>query len=454
MATMEKEIKLSLTLIILLFLFASCKKFVEVSLPKDRVIASRVFESDAKATSALNAVYGNMINGSPSFANFFTTVYAGLASDELARFAPDITDAEVMANNITPSNGVPLLLWRSAYQTVYYTNALIEGASNSPNLSPSVKNRIIGEAKFLRGFCYFYLAGFFGDVPLVTTTAYNENTILPRSPKATVLAAVLSDLLDAKNRLPAAYPNTERNRPNKYAVAALLARFYLYSGDWSKVESESTEIIASGIYTPLPAANTVFLKNSKEAIWQLSPISGFLKETSQFFSAPEPTYYLTASVTGSFEPGDVRRFKWIDSISYQSVKYYYPAKYRNLSSAVTEYYTVFRLAEIILIRAEARMQLGALTDAVDDINTVRVRAGLAPLLTNIAQPQVQDALEKERRSELFAEWGHRWFDLVRWNKATAVLSPIKAGWQSTDTLFPVPQEEINANSFLTQNPGY
>lgn len=451
---MEKEIRLGLILIILLFLFASCKKFVEVSPPRDRVMTSRVFETDAKATSALTAVYGNMINGAPSFANFFTTIYAGLASDELARFAPDITDAEVAANNISPANGVPLLLWRSAYQTVYYANSLIEGASNSPNLSASVKNRIIGEAKFLRGFCYFYLAGFFGDVPLVTTTAYNENTVLPRSSKANVLASVLADLVDAKDRLPAAYPNTERNRPNKYAVAALLARFYLYTGAWAKAESEATEIIASGSYTPLPAPSTAFLKNSREAIWQLAPISGFLKETSQFFSAPEPTYYLTVSVMSNFEPGDARRSKWIDSITYQSVKYYYPAKYRNLSSAVTEYYTVFRLAEMVLIRAEARMQLGALPDAVDDINTVRARAGLSPLLTNIGQPQVQVAIEMERRSELFAEWGHRWFDLIRWNKTTSVLGPLKSGWQPTDMLFPVPQEEINANSFLTQNPGY
>ena len=305
-----------------------------------------------------------MINGAPSFVNFFTTVYAGLASDELARFAPDITDAEVAANNISPANGVPLLLWRSAYQTVYYANALLEGSANSPNLSAPVKNRIIGEAKFLRGLCYFYLANFFGDVPLVITTAYNENAVLPRSSKATVLAFVLTDLVDAKDRLPAAYPNSERNRPNKYTVAALLARFYLYTGAWTKAESEATEIIASGIYTPLLAPNTVFLKNSREAIWQLAPISGFLKETSQFFSAPEPTYYLTASVVDNFEPGDARRSKWIDSITYQSVKYHYPAKYRNLSSAVTEYYTVFRLAEIILIRAEARMQLGALPDAV------------------------------------------------------------------------------------------
>jgi starch-binding outer membrane protein, SusD/RagB family len=451
---MEKEIKIELLLIVLLLVLTSCKKFVDVSLPHDRVVASRVFETDAKATSALTAVYGNMINGSPSFANFFTTVYAGLASDELARFSPDITDAEVQANNIAPANGVPLLLWRSAYQTVYYANALIEGAGNAPNLSASVKNRIIGEAKFIRAFCYFYLAGFFGDVPLVTTTAYNENAALPRSPKSAVLAAIGSDLADAKDRLPAAYPNTEKNRPNKYAVEALLARFYLYTGDWAKAEAEATDIIASGIYTPLQAPNTVFLKNSKESIWQLSPISGFLKETSQFISAPEPTYYLTASVMGNFEPGDLRRSKWIDSITYQSTKYYYPAKYRNLSSAVTEYYTVFRISEIFLIRAEARMQQDKLPEALSDINTIRARAGLALLLTTIARPQVQTAIEMERRSEFFAEWGHRWFDLIRWNKATAVLSIIKSAWQPTDILFPVPSDEIIANPFLTQNPGY
>jgi starch-binding outer membrane protein, SusD/RagB family len=451
---MEKEIRIYTLLVLIVLLLLSCKKFVAVSLPKDRVVASRVFETDAKATSALTAVYGNMINGAPSFANSFTTVYGGLSSDELLAFNPNSVDAEVQANAITTSNNVPATIWKTAYQTIYYCNALLEGVANSTRLSASVTNRITGEAKFIRAFCYFYLVNFFGDVPLVTTTAYEPNSNLPRSPKADVLAAIRSDLLDAKDRLTVAYPNTEKNRPNKYAVSALLARIYLYTADWKNAELEATEIVTSGMYTPLQAPGTVFLKNSKEAIWQLSPTSGFLKETSMFITSPEPGYYLAQTLVNSFEPGDLRRSRWIDSITYQSVKYYYPAKYRNLSSSVTEYYTMFRVAEIILIRAEALMQEDRLPEAVNDLNTIRARASLAPLLTSIGKPQVQAAIEMERRSEFFAEWGHRWFDLIRWNKATTVLAPIKPAWQPTDVVFPIPQDEINANPFLTQNPGY
>jgi hypothetical protein len=450
---MEK-IKIFLALWLLAAALGSCKKFVDVSVPKDRVIAPRVFETDAKATSALTAVYGNMINGAPSFANFFTTVYGGLSSDELLRFNPDLTDAEVQSNSISTNNSVPSVIWKTAYQTVYYANALLEGVSSSANLSAAVQSRITGEAKFLRAFCYFYLVNFFGDVPLITSTEYSTNATMPRTPKADVLAFILADLLDAKDRLPAAYPNTEKNRPNKYAVSALLARYYLYTGNWAKAETEATEIIGSNVYTPLLAPNTVFLKNSKEAIWQLSPSSGFLKETSQFFTAPEPQYYLSAALVNSFEPGDLRRSKWMDSLTYQSIKYYFPAKYRNIASAVAEYYMVFRVAEIFLIRAEARMQQSRIPEAVADVNIIRTRAGLAPLLTTIGQQQMTTAIEQERRAEFFAEWGHRWFDLVRWNKATAVLSPIKTAWQATDVLFPVPLDELITNPFLDQNPGY
>ena len=159
-------------------------------------------------------------------------------------------------------------------------------------------------------------------------------------------------------------------------------------------------------------------------------------------------------MVSAFEPGDSRRLRWLDSVTYLGTKYYYPAKYRNTAASVTEYYTVLRLAEVFLVRAEARAQQNKLPEAVADINTVRVRAGLAPLLTTIGLPQVTAAIEAERRFELFAEWGHRWFDLKRWNRASAVLSPLKSGWTEPDGLYPIPQDEIINNSFLTQNPGY
>ena len=115
---------------------------------------------------------------------------------------------------------------------------------------------------------------------------------------------------------------------------------------------------------------------------------------------------------------------------------------------------VFRLAEIYLIRAEAAMNLNKFSDAKADINIVRIRAGLSNILANDLS-SLKLAIEQERRAEFFCEWGHRWYDIKRTGRANTILSPLKgATWQSTDTLWPIPQQEINLNPSLSQNQGY
>ena len=114
---------------------------------------------------------------------------------------------------------------------------------------------------------------------------------------------------------------------------------------------------------------------------------------------------------------------------------------------------VLRLAEQYLVRAEARVHLNDLDGALVDVNKIRNRAGLG-VASGASNELVLDLIYKERRRELFAEWGHRWFDLKRTGKADAVLSVIKPGWQPTDVLFPIPQSELQNNPNMTQNPGY
>lgn len=452
---MEKELKYIITLL-LLFL-CGCKKWVAPRVPNDRTTAASVFETDARATSAVTAIYANMINGPSSFANSLVTLAAGLSADELQKLNPSPADQELMDNVIGTSNGQVATLWKTAYQSVYYANTVLDELQQSSSLSRAVKDQLTGEAKFIRAFCYAYLVSFFGDVPLVITTDYTVSATTPRAPAAAVYNQVVADLQEARDLLPEAYPGVDKNRPNKWAAAALLARMYLYGHDWVNADNEASAVISAGLYTPLQALNTVFLKNSREAIWQLSPTSGMLKETATFRPAGSPLapqYFLAPQLVNSLEPGDGRRTRWIDSVTYLTTRYYYPAKYRNTTSTVTEYYTVLRAAELYLIRAEARLQQGRLPEAVMDLNIVRTRASLAPLLTTIGQPQVRTAIEQERRAEFMAEWGHRWFDLVRWDRATDVLAPVKPLWSATDTRYPVPQDEINSNPFLTQNPGY
>jgi hypothetical protein len=118
---------------------------------------------------------------------------------------------------------------------------------------------------------------------------------------------------------------------------------------------------------------------------------------------------------------------------------------------------VLRLAELYLIRAESRINQGKLLLAIEDIDKIRQRAGL-PLIENtnpgINSIQLMLQLQKEKRTEFFAEWGHRWLDLKRWNKADAILK-YKSGWAASVVLFPIPSPELNKNPNLKpQHSGY
>ena len=115
---------------------------------------------------------------------------------------------------------------------------------------------------------------------------------------------------------------------------------------------------------------------------------------------------------------------------------------------------MLRLSEMFLIRAEARANQNKISEGVADINVVRQRAGLTALSTTMTQAALLSALEHERWVELFTEWADRWFNLKRLGKADAVLSLIKPKWQSFQKLYPVPQQELQANPNLVDNPGY
>jgi hypothetical protein len=114
---------------------------------------------------------------------------------------------------------------------------------------------------------------------------------------------------------------------------------------------------------------------------------------------------------------------------------------------------MIRLSEMYLIRAEARAQQNNLSGAQDDLNMVRNRAGLANT-TASTQAALLAALEHERWVELFTEFSDRWFNLKRMNRATAVLSLIKPSWKPFQQLYPIPQQDRNANPNLADNPGY
>lgn len=203
-------------------------------------------------------------------------------------------------------------------------------------------------------------------------------------------------------------------------------------------------------------------KASPEAIWQLQPVRANFNtaEGSQFLvvGATRPNYELTQAMLDAFETDDDRKQEWVGfSDPVNNPKWAFPAKYKAATGAVTEYYVMFRLAEQYLIRSEARARQGAgkLLTAKQDLDVVRTRAGLLPAIA-ADQAAVLNAIEQERRVEFFAEFGHRWFDLKRTDKAEAVLKPVSPPntWKAGDVWFPIPGLEIMANPKLEQNEAY
>jgi hypothetical protein len=452
----------SCILLICAFYFSSCKKFVQVPPPVNQVGSATVFQDDASATSAVTGIYSEMMSNSNQFTTGNTTFYAGMSADELYYYTTSNRD-EFVKNQITETNHGILssFFWDKAYKNIYAANLCIEGIGASSKLSPSVRNTLLGEAKFIRAFCFFYLVNCFGDVPLTTTSDYNANTTLPRTSTATVYQRVIADLQEAQNLLPVSYASADKTRPNKWAAAALLARVFLYTGDYLQAEAQANAVINSGTYSLVSNLNNVFLKSSTETLWQLYPVNTTwntweARDILPSSAAATPQYLITPNLMNAFQPGDARKAAWTASRVFAAQTVFYPYKYKVYGNGApqTEYYVVLRLAEQYLIRAEARARQNNIAGVAADLNIIRTRATL-PNTTASDQASVLSAIEQERRIELMCEWGDRWFDLKRTNRVNAVIGALKpATWQPTDALWPIPVSQLNANPFLAQNPGY
>jgi hypothetical protein len=461
--------KINLLLPFVLFtLCISCKKFIEIPPPKTQAITSTIFADDQSAQSAVVGIYSQMVSSNLFMFNGGLTVFPGLSADEIYNTSPN-SGLDPFSKNAIPASEFTTVynrIWSKAYNYIYQANSILEGIANSSSLTAGTKQQLTGEAKFVRAFCYFYLVNLFGDVPMETSTNYQVNAVMPRTASAQVYQQIISDLQDAQNLLQQAYPTSRRVRPNKWTATSLLARVYLYKKDWTNAEAQSSAVINSGVYTlETIASGNVFLYTSNEAIWQLMKETTNTVEGATFIPSSgtvKPTYALTTFLVNAFEIGDQRKTTnattWVKSNVNGGITYYYPNKYKQRTitsgNAPTEYLIVFRLAEQFLIRTEARAQLNNISGAQSDLNMVRSRAGLPPTIAN-DQPSLLTAVEHERQIELFAEWGHRWFDLKRTGRVDSILGVEKSpNWQVTDALYPIPLTEIQANPFLTQNPGY
>lgn len=453
-----------------MFLLLACNKLIEVpDNASGQIVTSQVFSDSANATEGVIGLYTTGTLG-----GWYPDIYAGLGADELLSNSTVALNTAFYEDSLTAGGpgGVSAsttTFWTKYYSSdaIYRANAALEGLAADNQLSTPVRNQLVGECKFIRAFYYFYLVNLFGDVPYVTSSNYLVNQRTPRTPAASVYDSLQQDLLQVSQLLLPAYPSAGRQRPNRYTADALLARLCLYRQQWSNAEAWCDSIFNSGLYSLVPNLDNVFLDQSTEAIWQVGSSSPTYPKVAPsngppflpLFSFIAPTYSLSPIVLQAFESGDLRQLHWVHSNKVGTTTYTYPYKYKNTDFSnpnnTTEDLMIFRLAEIYLIRAEARAQQGNLAGAMQDINVIRSRAGLGAAMAG-SLPAAMGAVLHERQTELFTEWGHRWLDLKRTDSINAVLGREKPWWPADGhaALYPIPYTEILYNPSLTQNPGY
>lgn len=455
----------------LLFSVSACEDFIEVEIPNHKITSETVFSNDQTAHSAMTGIYNRLFNA--SFSNGGSrsvTFLAGLTADNFTVTSNTSQILEFGENAIDASNSWNLDLWAGCYNMAYMVNAILENIANSNALSEKTKKNLEGQAKFIRAFTYFQLTIVYGEVPLLLSTDYHKNATAPRNDIAAVFDQIILDLEDAIILLENDYPDGERTRPNVYAAMGLLARVHLYLENWEQAEYYSSEVINQDVlYKLLKNPNLAFLANSEEAIWQISPLgwgSSLTHTNEGNLFIPSTSSTPIAILSESFmnewtDQQDLRLASWVESFTSNDKILFYPHKYKIQYDAsggkINEYSMVIRLAEQYLIRAEANVHLGNLHNAIADIDKIKERAKIVLISESnphITQSELLETILEERRKELFAEWGHRWFDLKRFRKSIILSQKPNTDWQETDIWFPIPANERLKNRKLTQNHGY
>jgi hypothetical protein len=451
-------------IVLLLVGLASCREVLEpkpVSLLVDDLVLNEANDVQPVRIGMYSALRGT---ASP-------TIIAGDFTADYIQHNGTFTDyRELATKQITATNGAVNALWGSLYGAIYVANFILERLPQVSGVPETTRKQVLAEARFIRGYANFIGVNTYGDIPLVTTTDQATNRTIPRTPKATVLAAVLTDLQAALTDLPSVAAGstnvtTNATYANKITCRALLARYYLYQKNWAQAEQFASQVINAGVYTLLPNFIDVVTRDfTQESILEVGygltddPGTGNYALNNLLVGRREviPSNQVVAALT-STESGTRSQTISFNSQNLRGNDNGWTVRKYGTASEDNNNIVLIRLAEMYLIRAEARAQQGKLTGtdgAIADLNVLRTRAK-APAVANGNQADILSAVERERVYELAFE-GQRWYDLVRTGRAQAVMTAFSPNWNSRYELWPIPQSEIQQNPALKgqQNPGY
>jgi hypothetical protein len=499
--------------ILLASVFASCSSLDEE--PNSFLSTDQFYKTEQDAVAAVNGIYyqlnGDIAVQQPIYNALFNTGMEFMTDDVSAGPGspnPDVRSLSILAHSATVIRGKEI--WQQHYAGINRANVALE---NIPGIQfdEKLKNRLLGEALFLRALFYFNLVRLYGDVPLSLkdqTKLSIPELALERSP---VYQQIITDLQESITHFQAGRTG-EAGRATEGAAKSLLSKVYLTRREWDKAVAISDEVINGAYGYDLVADYAqVFLpafKNNKEHIFSVQfkanassqsnsvtsreimngipGLSGSYGDQVTFYTQGNDKFFSIYKLYTSKDKRKKVTFttkylspttnKWYSRLNDPAIpgdsvpffnKYWDPAAVLQTSQSSANA-NILRFAEVLLINSEAENELnGPTPKAYAALNRVRHRAGLDDLTPGLSQDQFRDSVYLDRRLELVYEY-QRWFDLIRQTGAeqtgvgpegrgTLLVNLHKVGKTNASArhyLFPIPQLEIDRNPKLTQNPGW
>ncbi len=445
-------------------IFASCEDTLELNPAQSLSTTEALADVDGMQT-ALNGAYDGLQS-----VNYYGRNYLVIPEIQADLGYLSINNSNRFVNNYiyqwNAQEGTFTNFWNIAYSVILRVNNIINNIDALDGAADD-KNDIKGQALAIRALAHFDLVRFFGKqptngnptsdlgVPIMLEAAISEPA---RNTVAEVYAQVIKDLTDAKALL----PQNNKDRFSKDAIDALLARVYTYQGNWSAAEASASAVISSGRYTLTSDVVAMFEgPGSSEEIFTLKVAAAETNGADNMGGIYNPDTYgdirVASDLLDKYESDDTR----LDLFYVHTNNQIYQSKHL-IQDGIAGLHSpkILRLAELFLIRAEARFKSNNASGALADINTLRAARGTSAFTAE----QINFSVILDERHRELAFEGHTWFDYIR-NNIDIIRDQCNTGLElalpdcslsarDNLTVLPIPQREIDVNQSMVQNPGY
>ncbi len=505
-----KSLKSRLSIIILAIpVFVSCESYLEEE-PRDFVSPDNFFTTAGEVKTAVTGLYDifleRSLHANIGLQRFYENGADVIGPSRLFGQVEPVQSYSLSESNISAisQNGGAPLTWQNLYRIIQNANLILANLSENTTISPSESDQLRGETLFLRAYAYYHLTNLWGNVPFFTDpVGVDEIKTLGREDMNMIRSSILVDLQESQDKLSSDYPNAELGRASKWVAAIVIVKIHLIEQNWQAARDKAVEIINDSPHSLLDTYADVFDPNNEyniENIWELDlvkdinsdnfpdqftprirdepadadqkdALSAALAERGEGFTGfglavPLPDF------VNEFPLDDLRRpSNIVTSYLGFELKFPYMPKLWNLDQVNSprgnhgDNKIIFRLADVLLMAAEAENELNGPTNAYQYINMVRERAYEPDQpYSGLSQTELRQAIYDERRWELGGE-GHRRMDLIRWGILEDVVKSTEyrvwnpaSNIQPYHVLLPIPPEEFVLNPALLasdpSNNGY